>query len=166
MRYIVRGCILKCLCPSVHLCVCLHAVYLPVRLWVQTCLRVRTSRPPLSSLAHPSLPPSKPPSKAFLLSYDAGLRVVVHTANLLEGDVHYKTQGLYTQVCAHAPSARSTAEASSAWRASPPRASPAGCWMPHPSRLLTPRVPAPRAAHLMPPGLSPQRRGIAGRERV
>lgn len=37
-------------------------------------------------------------SKAFLLFYASGMRVIVHTANLLEGDIHRKTQALYSQV--------------------------------------------------------------------
>jgi hypothetical protein len=48
------------------------------------------------------------PSKAFLLAYDSGLRVVVHTANLLEGDVHQKTQALFCQ-------ARTTAKFPGPW---------------------------------------------------
>ncbi|GBF96301.1 hypothetical protein Rsub_09096 [Raphidocelis subcapitata] len=36
-------------------------------------------------------------TKAFLLLYDLGLRVVVHTANILFGDIRRKTQGAYSQ---------------------------------------------------------------------
>mmetsp|Transcript_45232 Transcript_45232/g.113198 ORF Transcript_45232/g.113198 Transcript_45232/m.113198 type:complete len:247 (+) Transcript_45232:656-1396(+) len=36
-------------------------------------------------------------TKAFILQYDAGLRVVIHTANLLYGDCHCKTQVVWWQ---------------------------------------------------------------------
>ena len=33
----------------------------------------------------------------FLIGYRDGIRVIVHTANLQEGDIHYKTQAAYIQ---------------------------------------------------------------------
>ena len=36
-------------------------------------------------------------SKAFVVEYEQGLRVVVHTANLVYSDNNYKTQGLWVQ---------------------------------------------------------------------
>jgi tyrosyl-DNA phosphodiesterase-1 len=36
-------------------------------------------------------------TKMFLIGYDTGIRVIIHTANLLQGDVHYKTQAAYIQ---------------------------------------------------------------------
>ena len=35
--------------------------------------------------------------QAFIAEYDGGVRVVVHTANLLLGDCTYKTQGAWVQ---------------------------------------------------------------------
>lgn len=45
-------------------------------------------------------------SKAFVIEYEAGLRVVVHTANLIYVDCNNKSQGLWYQdfppkVCLH-----------------------------------------------------------------
>lgn len=36
-------------------------------------------------------------SKAFLVQFNAGLRVIVHTANLIYQDCNCKTQGLWYQ---------------------------------------------------------------------
>ena len=36
-------------------------------------------------------------SKAFVLQYETGLRVIVHTANLIYIDCNNKTQGLWYQ---------------------------------------------------------------------
>lgn len=47
--------------------------------------------------AAPLPPPPRPRSKAFVLEYEGGLRVVIHTANLIQRDMVYKTQGVYTQ---------------------------------------------------------------------
>lgn len=38
-----------------------------------------------------------PHSKAFIIRYAAGLRVVVHTANLIYPDCNNKTQALFVQ---------------------------------------------------------------------
>lgn len=37
-------------------------------------------------------------TKGFVLHYETGLRVIVHTANLRMGDCTYKTQALWYQV--------------------------------------------------------------------
>lgn len=37
-------------------------------------------------------------SKMMLLQYDAGLRVVIHTANLTENDWYQKTQGFVSRL--------------------------------------------------------------------
>lgn len=36
-------------------------------------------------------------TKAFLIEYKAGMRVVIHTANLVHCDNNFKTQGLWVQ---------------------------------------------------------------------
>ena len=36
-------------------------------------------------------------SKAFITEYETGLRVVIHTANLIYCDNNYKSQGLWVQ---------------------------------------------------------------------
>ena len=36
-------------------------------------------------------------TKAFLLVYDTGCRVCVHTANLIHGDVHKRTNAMWCQ---------------------------------------------------------------------
>lgn len=35
--------------------------------------------------------------QAFIAEYDGGVRIIVHTANLLLGDCTYKTQGAWVQ---------------------------------------------------------------------
>ena len=45
----------------------------------------------------PSCPPTRPCSKAFLLRYESGLRVVVHTANMIYPDCNNKSQGVWWQ---------------------------------------------------------------------
>ena len=36
-------------------------------------------------------------SKFFLVQYPTGLRVIITTANMLDGDVNFKTQGVWYQ---------------------------------------------------------------------
>lgn len=36
-------------------------------------------------------------SKAFILAYATGLRVIIHTANLIHGDCTYKSQAVWFQ---------------------------------------------------------------------
>lgn len=44
-----------------------------------------------------NLPAGTHHSKAFLIEYETGLRVVIHTANLIYCDNNYKSQGLWVQ---------------------------------------------------------------------
>lgn len=57
-----------------------------------------TSRPPTRII-----PASR--SKAFVILFERGVRVVVHTANLIYPDCNNKTQALYTQDFPPAPDA-------------------------------------------------------------
>ena len=52
-----------------------------------------------STVFSPKVPPfGTHHSKFFILQYDRGLRVVIHTANLIYIDCNNKTQGAYVQV--------------------------------------------------------------------